>query len=177
VIFLSTLLLSVLITIALAGLSTMAVGGSWWTCPTPGRSTPTQYRCAGSRWLRGVCPRPLWNFEEPLAWVVGRPADPGAFGMVGRLPGSARIGILGQIGGGLIVIFLGGEIRTSDAGPDGFLLPDGSPSLTLLAIARHHAINLADRPGRDGRGNRLLSSVHRYLAPSKGHGERLVALA
>ena len=156
-IFLSTLLLSVLITIALVPVFS-TIAARWQLVDLPGgRKLHTQAvpRCGGIAMAIGAfVPVLLWNPKEPLVqgWLAGALILV-AFGMVDDFRGlGAKWKFLGQIAAALIVIFWGGvKIRTlGTLAPDDFLLPGWvSIPLTLLAIVGvTNAINLAD--GLDG---------------------------
>ncbi|MCR4309339.1 MAG: undecaprenyl/decaprenyl-phosphate alpha-N-acetylglucosaminyl 1-phosphate transferase [Deltaproteobacteria bacterium] len=187
-IFLSTLLLSVLITIAMVPVfSTLAV--RWRMVDLPGarkvhaRPMP---RCGGIAMALGAfVPVLLWNYEETLVqgWLAGALILV-AFGVVDDIRGlSAKWKFLGQIAAALVFIFWGGvRIRTLGMlAPDDFLLPGWvAVPLTLLAIVGvTNAINLAD--GLDGLAGGiclLIFTCIGYLAYIEGDTvDGLVALA
>ncbi|MEK7394189.1 MAG: undecaprenyl/decaprenyl-phosphate alpha-N-acetylglucosaminyl 1-phosphate transferase [Fibrobacterota bacterium] len=187
-IFLSTLLLSVLITIALVPVfSTLAV--RWRMVDLPGARkvhTRAMPRCGGIAMALGAfVPVLLWNHKEPLVqgWLAGALILV-AFGVVDDIRSlCAKWKFLGQIAAALVVIFWGGvKIRTlGTLAPDDFLLPVwvGVP-LTLLAIVGvTNAINLAD--GLDGLAGGiclLIFTCIGYLAYIEGDTVNgLVALA
>ncbi len=187
-IFLSTLLLSVLITIALVPVfSTIAV--RWQLVDLPGaRKVHTQAlpRCGGIAMAIGAfVPVLLWNPKDPLVqgWLAGAVILV-AFGMADDFRGlSAKWKFLGQIAAALVVIFWGG-VRIHTLGtlaPDDFLLPAWvAIPLTLLAIVGvTNAINLAD--GLDGLAGGiclLIFACIGYLAYIEGDTVNgLVALA
>ena len=187
-IFLSTLLLSVLITIALVPVF-KPIAVRWQLVDLPGeRKVHTQAmpRCGGIAMAIGAfIPVLFWNPKEPLvqAWLAGALILV-AFGLVDDFRGlSAKWKFLGQIAAALVVIFWGGvKIRTlGTLAPDDFLLPGCvSIPLTLLAIVGvTNAINLAD--GLDGLAGGiclLIFTCIGYLAYIEGDTVNgLVALA
>ena len=187
-IFLSTLLLSVLITIALVPVfSGMAV--RWQLVDLPGARkvhTRAMPRCGGIAMALGVfVPVLLWNPKEPLVqgWLAGALILV-AFGMADDFRGlRPRWKFLGQIAAALVFIFWGGvRIRTLGMlAPDDFLLPGWvGVSLAVLAIVGvTNAINLAD--GLDGLAGGiclLIFTCIGYLAYIEGDTVNgLVALA
>lgn len=187
-IFLSTLLLSVLITIAMVPVfSTLAV--RWQLVDLPGARkvhTRAMPRCGGIAMALGAfVPVLLWNYMDPLVqgWLAGALILV-AFGMADDFRGlRPRWKFLGQIAAALVVIFWGGvKIRTLGMlAPDDFLLPGWvSVPLTLLAIVGvTNAINLAD--GLDGLAGGiclLIFTCIGYLAYIEGDTVNgLVALA
>ncbi|HEX7551310.1 MAG TPA: MraY family glycosyltransferase, partial [Candidatus Methylomirabilis sp.] len=187
-IFLSTLLLSVLITIAMVPVfSILAV--RWQLVDLPGARkvhTRAMPRCGGIAMALGAfVPVLLWNYMDPLVqgWLAGALILV-AFGMADDFRGlRPRWKFLGQIAAALFVIFWGGvKIRTLGMlAPDDFLLPGWvSIPLTLLAIVGvTNAINLAD--GLDGLAGGiclLIFTCIGYLAYIEGDTVNgLVALA
>ena len=187
-IFLSTLLLSVLITIVLVPVfRTIAVRLQLVDLPGARKvHTQAMPRCGGIAMAIGAfVPVLLWNPKEPLVqgWLAGALILV-AFGMVDDFRGlGAKWKFLGQIAAALVVIFWGGvKIRTlGTLAPDDFLLPGWvSIPLTLLAIVGvTNAINLAD--GLDGLAGGiclLIFACIGYLAYIEGDTVNgLVALA
>ena len=187
-IFLSTLLLSVLITIVLVPVfRTIAVPLQLVDLPGARKvHTQAMPRCGGIAMAIGAfVPVLLWHPKEPLVqgWLAGALILV-AFGMVDDFRGlGAKWKFLGQIAAALVVIFWGGvKIRTlGTLAPDDFLLPGWvSIPLTLLAIVGvTNAINLAD--GLDGLAGGiclLIFTCIGYLAYIEGDTVNgLVALA
>lgn len=187
-IFLSTLLLSILITIGMVPVFS-GIAVRWQLVDLPGARkvhTRAMPRCGGIAMALGAfVPVLLWNPKEPLVqgWLAGALILV-AFGMADDVRG-LRPGwkFLGQIAAALVVIFLGGvKIRTlGTLAPDDFLLPGWvSIPLTLLAIVGvTNAINLAD--GLDGLAGGiclLIFTCIGYLAYIEGDTVNgLVALA
>ena len=187
-IFLSTLLLSVLLTIVLVPIfSGLAV--RWHMMDLPGGRKVHDHpmpRSGGIAMALGAfVPVLLWNHREPLVqgWLAGALILV-AFGMVDDHRGlPPKWKFLGQIAAALVVIFLGGvKIRTLGMlAPDDFLLPGWvAVPLALLAIVGvTNAINLAD--GLDGLAGGiclLIFTCIGYLAYMEGDTVNgLVALA
>lgn len=155
--FLSTLLLSVLVTIVLIPVL-RALAGRMRMVDLPGERKVHKLpipRIGGIAMAIGAfVPIVYWNHADPFvrAYLSGA-AIIVAFGIVDDCKDlRARWKLLGQIAAALVVVFLGGvQIRTLGALlPDGFVLPGWvSVPLTLLAIVGvTNAINLAD--GLDG---------------------------
>lgn len=156
-IFLSTLMLSVLITIVMVPIINI-LALRWQLVDLPGvRKVHTRAmpRCGGIAMSLGAfVPVLLWNLKEPLVqgWLAGALVLI-AFGLADDFRGlRAKWKFLGQIAAALIVIFWSGvKIRTlGTLAPDDFLIPGWvAVPLTLLAIVGvTNAINLAD--GLDG---------------------------
>ncbi|AJY71056.1 glycosyl transferase [Geobacter sulfurreducens] len=155
--FLSTVLLSVLITIALTPVfSTVAI--RYRLVDVPNERKVHQHpipRIGGLAMAFGAfAPILLWQWSDPFvrAYLAGA-AILVAFGFIDDFRDlSPKAKFAAQIAAALIVIQFGGvEIRTLGAlAPDGFMLPSWvSMPLTLVAIVGvTNAINLAD--GLDG---------------------------
>ncbi len=156
-IFLTTLLLSVLITIALIPVL-RALAGRMHLVDNPGERKVHAHpipRIGGIAMAIGAfVPVLYWNHDDAFvrAYLAGA-AILVAFGIVDDCRDlRARWKLLGQLAAALVVIFVGGiKIRTLGALlPDGFVLPFWiSIPLTVVAIVGvTNAINLAD--GLDG---------------------------
>ena len=177
-IFLTTLLLSVFITIALIPvLGRLAINFQFVDIPDE-RKVHLQPvpRIGGIAMVAGAfVPLMYWLHAEPfvIAWLAGA-AVIALFGAVDDLRTlGPKTKFAGQIAAALIMIFYGGlKIKTLGMLlPDGFILPDGiAVPLTLIAIVGvTNAINLAD--GLDGLAGGiclLIFSSIGYLAYMEG---------
>ena len=155
--FLTTLLLSVLITIALTpAFSAVALRFQWVDLPGERKVhlIPTPRVGGGAMALGAFIPLCYWLHAEPfvLAYLAGGALLVLCGGVDDFRDLSPKVKFSGQIAAALIAVLLGGVqiVSLGALAPDGFLLPGwiGVP-LTLFAIVGvTNAINLSD--GLDG---------------------------